>query len=92
MKNVDKIFSYQFKEFFERNKDVEMRILPLVLIILLILLLFVQNIYHMYQLEKRFQQHEQDLTIHVQSIIDTKLDGVFITNYEKNIPTTKVKL
>ena len=45
MKNIDKIFNYQFKEFFERNKDVEMRILPLVLIILLILLLFVQNIY-----------------------------------------------
>ena len=92
MKNIDKIFNYQFKEFFERNKDVEMRILPLVLIILLILLLFVQNIYHMHQLEKRFQQHEQDLTIHVQSIIDTKFDGVFITNYEKNIPIIKVKM
>ena len=92
MKNIDKIFSYQFKEFFERNKDVEMRLLPLVLIIILILLIFVQNIYHMHQLEKRFQQHEQDLTIHVQSILDTKLDGVFIARYEKNIPTTKVKL
>ena len=92
MKNIDKIFNYQFKEFFERNKDVEMRILPLVLIIILLILLFVQNIYHMHQLEKRFQQHEQDLTIHVQSILDTKLDGVFIARYEKNIPTTKVKL